>query len=477
MTRYLANAQILQAPSIPFTLAITLSRFVARLISRAVSRWGLSLTLLVGALLYAATPTPALGDTVHTLAISAGGSEFDAAATADYHLRHDSGWEFGLSAGTGWLRQGFIAGYAVEDGSLSQAELTVARSLYQRQGLRMMIHASPGARLVRGASGSMLAPSDSTAITLDTGLIAHVNAASGVSMHAGILLPLSYEIAPEIINDVNGGLLTIGAAVALGDRVEGFAAVETGGIFGADGDAGKYLTRATAGVRMRLNSAARIDDEQHKTSSSVAAAAARTTSNAQAKAAVGPFVTMGWRVLGLANHVSHGPSMQAGAVLWGRLKLGLAVFQRPGPINPKTFAVDLPQGMSYRGQSTIDFRSDGAAFGVMAAPILAVPKLPLRIEIPVMVGMAGFGFYLHGDDRETPDGRRVSEWEDTLLQGRDSNFSLVVDAGIRAALTTSDGWWQPYIGAHYTATPGYEATLEDDYSGFSVTGGIQIGRL
>ncbi len=51
-----------------------------------------------------------------------------------------------------------------------------------------------------------------------------------------------------------------------------------------------------------------------------------------------------------------------------------------------------------------------------------------------MVGYGGFGFYLHGDDRKTPDGRRVSEWEDELLDGRDADANnLVLDVGMRVA--------------------------------------------
>ena len=82
---------------------------------------------------------------------------------------------------------------------------------------------------------------------------------------------------------------------------------------------------------------------------------------------------------------------------------------------------------------------------------------------------------LHGDDRETPDGRRVSEWENELLDGMDSATSLAIDIGMRASYVPRAGWWQPYVGVHYLFTPGYEARMKDDYSGFSAVLGVQFG--
>lgn len=43
----------------------------------------------------------------------------------------------------------------------------------------------------------------------------------------------------------------------------------------------------------------------------------------------------------------------------------------------------------------------------------------------------GADFYLFGDNRITPDGRRVSEWENDLMGDNDAEFSLMYEGGVR----------------------------------------------
>lgn len=82
---------------------------------------------------------------------------------------------------------------------------------------------------------------------------------------------------------------------------------------------------------------------------------------------------------------------------------------------------------------------------------------------------------MQGEDRDTPDDRRVSEWENELQDGRDSSFSFAVDAGARLKVRLGEAdWIQPMIGVHYMITPQYDAFLADDYSGLSVAAGVQL---
>lgn len=195
---------------------------------------------------------------------------------------------------------------------------------------------------------------------------------------------------------------------------------------------------------------------------------------------VGVFVGMDWRAMGLAGHFSHGPGFQAGVTLLnGHLKLGLAGFARPGPINSATFSVQTVDGRAFNGSSTLNLRSDGGLVGLMAAPVVNVPGVDwLSLELPVMLGQGGFGFYLHGDDRRTPDGRRVSQWENELLGGRDSSFGMGLDVGLRLALRSATvGYARPYVGVHYTTVFGYDTYVRSSYSGFSALAGVQFGRF
>jgi len=193
---------------------------------------------------------------------------------------------------------------------------------------------------------------------------------------------------------------------------------------------------------------------------------------------VGGFVDLEWRVYGLAGHVSHGPAFAAGVTFAnGLIRLGIGSIARPGPLNPATFDVTLPDGTTYRDQSTLSLRSDGAALGLHVGLAFEVPGVPwLAVTLPVTVGFGGFGFYLHGEDRKTPDGARVSEWENRLFDGKDSSLGLVIDAGLRFSAVIPDvPWLRPYVAVHYTTLPGFETIVRDGYAGFSGALGVEVG--
>jgi hypothetical protein len=158
--------------------------------------------------------------------------------------------------------------------------------------------------------------------------------------------------------------------------------------------------------------------------------------------------------------------------------IALTGINRPGPWNPATFDVPLPDGASYRGQSTLSLRSDGAMAGPHVALAFGVPSVPwLAATLPFTVGYGGFGFYLHDDDRHTPDGRRVSVWENELFGDRDSFLGLVLDAGVRLALVPPrTRWLRPYIAGYYTTVPGFDTVVRNSYSGFSAALGVELGH-
>lgn len=199
----------------------------------------------------------------------------------------------------------------------------------------------------------------------------------------------------------------------------------------------------------------------------------------------GGFVGVEWRVMGIGGHLSHGPGFQAGAILFDHLMIGVAGIARPGPINPQTFAYTLPEGETYKGKSTLHLRSDGSVLGLLVAPFHDFRRAPLSVELPVMVGLGGFGFYLHGEDREVPDDRRVSAWENELFDERDSDpINLVLDVGLRLSVTPRGSspsslarHVRPYFGVHYLWVPGFDTALRTSYSGFSGVVGVKFGKF
>ncbi|MEO0604875.1 MAG: hypothetical protein AAF211_25815 [Myxococcota bacterium] len=195
---------------------------------------------------------------------------------------------------------------------------------------------------------------------------------------------------------------------------------------------------------------------------------------AHAQAAPTVVVDVEWRALYLAGHLSHGPSVGAGVgILDDHLRLGVSGYARPGPINPVTF--ELPVDEPYRGEDVLNLRSDGAVFGVYLAPGFDLSER-VRIDLPAMVGFGGFGFYLVGDDRETPDGDLPSVWEDRLMDGRDSSLGLGADVGLRFTFAASEHA-RPYVAVRYSTIFGYDAFLQPDYGGVSLGAGLSVGRF
>lgn len=192
---------------------------------------------------------------------------------------------------------------------------------------------------------------------------------------------------------------------------------------------------------------------------------------------VGGYVQTEWRVLGIGSHISHGPSVSAGLSLFdGVLRVGVTGFARPGPINPATSSVSPSDGGTYRGQSVLELRSDGAFVGPEVALDIPLPEVEWLHLIPsVSAGYAAFGFYLTGANRNTPDGRRVSEWEDELLDGRDAGFGLGLDFGLRLAFEIPGASWiRPTIGGGYFTVVGYDAYAQSAYDGPWGSAGVSV---
>ena len=172
---------------------------------------------------------------------------------------------------------------------------------------------------------------------------------------------------------------------------------------------------------------------------------------------VGWFVAPEGSAMLLNNHVGKAVGVQFGLRLFGdHLKVGYYMYGRSGPINGKTFPTNLPEGITYKGQSRVNLRADHGSFGLLVAPSFRLPGSRVEVDIPLMIGMLGGGFYLAGPDRNTPDGRRVSEWENELFGGKDAGFAPTLEAGIRALVPTRNPGIRWGLGLHYVTTRGWE---------------------
>lgn len=170
---------------------------------------------------------------------------------------------------------------------------------------------------------------------------------------------------------------------------------------------------------------------------------------------IGWFVTPEVGTMFLDDHIGKTVGTSLGVKIWkNRLKVGAFVYGRSGPINGATFAAVLPEGVTYKGQSRLNLRGDHGMFGLLVAPVFRLKAV--EIDVPIMVGVFGAGFYLSGDDRKTPDGARVSEWENKLFAGRDAAFVNAMEVGLRAFIPTKIKGVRVGAGLHYIMARGVE---------------------
>ncbi len=183
-----------------------------------------------------------------------------------------------------------------------------------------------------------------------------------------------------------------------------------------------------------------------------------TPAKSQHSGKVGWYITGEYSPMFLDNHIGNAVGFSVGVTLLREhLKIGFFNYGRSGPINPQVFRTALPEGISYKGSTSLDLRADHGAFGLMIAPSFVLPNSRIEIDIPVYIGSFGAGFYLAGDDRITPDNRRVSEWEDELFEGQDANFAGMVELGLRILIPSKMNPLKYGLGLHYTTTQDWTA--------------------
>ncbi|MEM9069211.1 MAG: hypothetical protein AAGE52_11925 [Myxococcota bacterium] len=149
--------------------------------------------------------------------------------------------------GFGREREAFVSGFVVDDALRIDARAGILSRVWSQDRTSFSILALAG---VRGFfSGEGNAPdTDSWAIQAELGALVHRDVHDRATLRVGILVPLVFQVDPEFSNDMNGTLLSGGLALHFGE-VHVVANLDLGGIFGADGDAGKFLARGTLNLR------------------------------------------------------------------------------------------------------------------------------------------------------------------------------------------------------------------------------------
>ncbi|MEM1321996.1 MAG: hypothetical protein AAGG75_17180 [Bacteroidota bacterium] len=142
--------------------------------------------------------------------------------------------------------------------------------------------------------------------------------------------------------------------------------------------------------------------------------------------------------------------------------IGIRSYGRSGPINlHQEYELVLPQGTTYKGKSVLLLAADHVALGLEIAYNLQLQSERLSLRFPLSIGAFGAGFYLQNDDRITPDGRRVSEWEDELQDGEDAGIGTYSEFGAQVIyqLIPDNEYLDLFAGITYTNTYGYSSFL------------------
>ena len=158
---------------------------------------------------------------------------------------------------------------------------------------------------------------------------------------------------------------------------------------------------------------------------------------------------------------------------------GIRYYGRSGPINQHIeYDLVLEPGTTYKGKSTLKLGADHGYFAIEGAYNLKISD-KLLLRFPISFGQLGAGFYLKGEDRKTPDGRRVSEWEDELQNRTDAGFGLASEIGTQLFYQPFKN--QPHImfgtGVQFTNTYGYSSFLggDDFYNNkFRISVGLRV---
>jgi len=189
-------------------------------------------------------------------------------------------------------------------------------------------------------------------------------------------------------------------------------------------------------------------------------------SYAQEKNSTGFYFQPFYSSMFLENHVGNAIGTNIGIrIPKSNWEIGIRYYGRSGPINEHiSYELQLPDGQTYKGKSSLQLGADHGYTGLEVAYTLHPKTTNWSIRFPISFGSIGAGFYLKGEDRETPDGRRVSEWEDEFQEGSDAGFGLQSEIGVQAFYRISDkfDFFQIGGGIHYANTFGYQSFLGGD---------------
>jgi hypothetical protein len=201
------------------------------------------------ALVHSPAPPPLL----HAFGASAllralDGKDLGYGAQLDYRLRWPSEYQLGFGIAALALEADRIGGFAAKHTRRLEASALGVIPLGRTGPLGLDLRIGAGYAALHSAQ-QHLVEDRGHRLGLSLALIGNIRVASRVSLRLGFSTPFAFEIAPAGELATQGALVLTGVGVALTRSLLLRGDVESGGLFGFDGDGTKYETRASLSLR------------------------------------------------------------------------------------------------------------------------------------------------------------------------------------------------------------------------------------
>ena len=184
----------------------------------------------------------------HALGISADAANIDFGTTVAWRAGWASGMQLGVRARGAAVSTSFIDGYPVSRGSDLTGTVGIALPLARTSFASVDLEIDTGVQHVIAAQTT--GPHDrATSLVFDLSPVVTVPVADGAALRLGWTQVFREQLTPSVTLKAQGSLAQVGAVVAIADGLQWTVRGTTGGLYGFDGDGGKFLARVETGLR------------------------------------------------------------------------------------------------------------------------------------------------------------------------------------------------------------------------------------
>ncbi|MEN0065521.1 MAG: hypothetical protein AAGA48_25480 [Myxococcota bacterium] len=181
------------------------------------------------------------------LGVDAGVSTADRTLALNGRLRFEKGWQLGFRGFGAQVTEGFVDGFAVDGTRLGgTVELTVP--LVRLETVQVDIEVDAGIQQLQPEADSRI-DDNGVSVIADLSPMVTLPLGGTGALRVGWKNVFHQQVAPSSALDAQGALIRAEGVLALNEDLQLAIGGATGGIFGFNGDGGKYLAGAHAAFR------------------------------------------------------------------------------------------------------------------------------------------------------------------------------------------------------------------------------------